>query len=747
MNTCMNPLCFVAGVGLAAAGLQAQSVRIVVNVGDYPSAHDAACDEANVEWDDGRDADDVICTECFAAVELQRFLRKLSGGRSQDDFAIIDDDEPLPACRVILIGNPRTNRAIGSLPAVNRLDREYVDQGAQGYLIRSIEPAGGHGPGADETNARRMLIIGGPHRVGTLYGVYGFLDHLGVRWLSPDDCGEDLPETPFAWPESLDIKERPSFRTRGFHAWENRGNTAFYDWMARNRLNYWCVQTDDPAGLKKRGIRMNCGGHRLQQMFINPSDRYPYEHIRFNNDDALPADPYPVSEEYQGDANGDGVLSYKEAHPEWYYIKDGKRNFNVRKFNFCTSNEHACDELTGNIVRALIDGEWAEADSINFWTADWGKWCECDACRKLGTPTDRNLLLVHRMDQAIKQAIADGRLDREILVYFLAYADVLDPPSRPLPDGFDYDTCVATFFPISRCYVHAIADTKCTEFNKRYQNTFHGWFLDQDRHYRGQVFVGEYYNISGFKCLPIVFARTMSVDIPYYYRHGARHMHYMHCTTKHWGTKSLTNWQFARMLWNPGLDAEALITEYFDRRYGPAAKDARALYERLDTALSNARPLKYNLSRRLNDNQAELFPGKHMKFEPAVFADNDGPDLQEMVEAIDDCTAMLERIRRKPLPDRVQARLAQDAGPLQYASNTLHFYDVVVRAHRLVHADRKAEAATLLPEMKRLAQALERDTTSMAWSSSHGGSSNGLRSSYIVETYERLSNELRHVAD
>ncbi len=723
----------VVVIGMASLG-SAGPIHIVVNVGDYPSAQKAAVDEGNVGWDDGKDADDIICTECFAAVELQHYLRKMTGDAGR--FGIVDDDKLPSDGALILLGNPKTNKAVaGATLKIGLTDATFAALGKEGYLIKT---------GALNTG-RQLMVIGGNRRIGTLYGVYGLLDRLGVRWFAPTELGEEVPKQKIDDLPQMNVTDKPMFFTRGFHAWEYRGNPDFFDWMVRNRMNYWCVENKDRPGLKKRGIQMNCGNHVLIPRFLGPRNPYPYNHPKFAGDEDKPADPYAVGKDYQGDRNADGKLSYFEAHPEWYGLRGGKRSDRIHGDggdNFCTANKDAVDEFMKNLIQDLIDGTWKDADSLNFWTLDGGRWCECEKCKALGISSDRNLLLVHRCRQEMKKAMAEGRLNRDIMIYFLAYADVLHPPTKPLPEDFDYDYCIATYFPIARCYVHALADPKCTEYNARYEKNLYGWAIDPKRHYRGQIFIGEYYNVSGYKCLPIMFSRTMSVDMPYYYKMGARHMHYMHCTTKHWGTKALTNYQFAKMLWKPDLDTKALLAEYFAKRYGPAAGIMRRLYDRLDTALCNVTELKYRLRGRLNGNQKNLFPHKHMKYAKTEFSDNDGPDLAEMATAIDDCVTMLKEARSMSLPERIHARLAEDAGPLTYGSNIIHFYDVIVRMTQLLHADKKAEAVKLLPEMKRLGKALESDTENMKHSSSHASAANGLVASYIPAVYKRLLVEL-----
>jgi hypothetical protein len=61
---------------------------ILVDFGPYHSVQEAANSEANVNWNDADLSDDTVCTECFAAIELQHYLRKATG--QEEDFGIQD---------------------------------------------------------------------------------------------------------------------------------------------------------------------------------------------------------------------------------------------------------------------------------------------------------------------------------------------------------------------------------------------------------------------------------------------------------------------------------------------------------------------------------------------------------------------------------------------------------------------------------------------------------------------------------
>ena len=105
---------------------------------------------------------------------------------------------------------------------------------------------------------------------------------------------------------------------------------------------------------------------------------------------------------------------------------------------------------------------------------------------------------MHRFCQEIDKARAEGRLHRPLEVTFLAYADVLEPPTRPLPGGISSRLCMATFYPIRRCYVHHFDDPACPA-NDQVLTATGRLGQDPQRHYRGQIAIGEYYNVSGLQ--------------------------------------------------------------------------------------------------------------------------------------------------------------------------------------------------------------------------------------------------------
>jgi hypothetical protein len=722
----------LAAVGLAVLATTTASAdtAIVVNFGSHPSAEAAGHSEATVNWLDADTRDDTICTECFAAVELQAYLRKMTG-RDQD-FPVVDDDAPLVR-DVILVGAPASNAASARLAPRLGIDVAQLNQlGPEGYRIK-----------ANSVDGHRVTLIAGGGRVGTLYGVYDLLFRHGCRWFAPGPVDEEVPRLERMF--DLDVTERPDFAARGFLAWEDRGNPEFFLWMARNRLNEWCIEQSGHPLLHKLGIRLVSGMHDEETLFLDPGTPYPYKHARFPGAEDKPADPYPISPEYQGDANHDGKLSYFEAHPEWYAWEKGRRIPGIRGWfgtNFCTSNPDAVTEFMRNFLRAIVAGPYRGSAIVRFWTLDAGRWCQCPQCLALGIPTDRNLLLVHRLDREIKKARADGRLDRSLVIRFLAYADVLQPPTRPLPADFDYQTCAATFYPIARCYVHDFADPKCKD-NQRYVAQLAGWVSDPDRHYRGQVVIGEYYNISGFKCLPIGFQHTMANDIPHYYKAGARDFEYMHVTTGNWGNKALTNYQMARQLWSVRTDCPALWKDYFAGRYGAAAESMAQFYDALEKMLSNVRELKYGLARRLEQGAAELFPNAQLRYERRPGVACDAPTLVEIVDQAKVARKLMAVALKADLPPRIKSRIAEDERMFTYGERTVDYYHACVQGFQAARAGQIADARRHYDDAERLAGLLRADTTSTTQASSHANAPNALVASGAAGAPAKLAQLLK----
>ncbi len=710
-----------------------KNISIVVDKGRFASIEIAARAEHVIDWWDELNPDAAVSTLCFAAVELRNHLCAATGLNPGDEgnFPLTTE---LPQADAIVIG------LAGTIPLAAQYDGKLDGLSNESYSINTIK-----------SGEISYLTLTGKGREGALYAVYSFLEALGFRWFGTGKQGAHIPSIENFCIPQLDITESPSFKTRGCYSeLIDDSDADFVEWLGRNRINFaYLDKIHDPYALKKRGVRLCVGGHEMLERFLNPHHRYPYRHEIFGGDG--PVDPYPISGEYLGDADGNGELSYYEAHPEWFGLVNGKRSDNIGLAghegagdNYCTSNEDATAELCKNVVNCLVSGDLRMTDYLNFWMLDNGKWCSCDKCKASGNYSHRLALVVYALSKAIKAAVADGRLKRKIKVLYPAYHETLPIPDKALPDDFDYEHCVVTYFPIERCYVHTIDDPACTETNQELMESYRQWTTDADRTYRGEIVLGEYYNVSSFAACPIMNIENMKRDIPFYYSTGVRHMYYMHWTALNWGQQSLTNYQFSKMLWNHQLDADALVAEFYQLFYGTAAGKMEEFYTTLERAGRNMKYFKHyqynkgvrhSLAHKLNNDIPELFPLKHMRYDSVNDDPNAGLSVVQTVELFDKCRMQLDAAILLTSDKLVAARLIEDDMRFSYGHDMVRYLYYMSRTNILRHKGEPELARAAFGHARVYAERLEAMTKPLEKLGRFEHLRNGLGATWCRDAY------------
>lgn len=373
---------------------------------------------------------------------------------------------------------------------------------------------------------------------GMLYGAYRFLRELGIEFFSPDEFDTFIPQGVIALPD-LNITQIPRFALRGFFAVEKRDSEAFLLWMARHGLNYWTNNTNHPELCRKLGffLRTNSPGGT---------------HLMFK--DYLPPEQYYSN------------------HPEYYALNSNHERIATmvpgNEWNICTSNPEACKTLVDNIIKDFqTGGRLHGASALSFASFDNGHWCECENCSKLGNRTARLLLLADYCSKRLQQ-----ELDHPVNLIVSAYHETLSPPDIALPEDFDYEHILIEFFPIERCYTHAINDESCSG-NKLLKEFFEAWANTG----KFRLLVCEYYNVSAFASVGLPMDEFMENDLEYYKRTGGDAIAYMHVSTALWAQLSLTNCAFAAAAMNEKFDAN----KFLQKRFGHLATQIIPVYDKL----------------------------------------------------------------------------------------------------------------------------------------------------------------------
>ncbi|MBN1623581.1 MAG: DUF4838 domain-containing protein [Clostridia bacterium] len=556
-------------------------VLIIANKGRFTSIKEAAFAEKEIDWWDDSNTDRTVCMECYAAIELSEHLSLCGCSvnlRDRCDFA--DGD--------------RCDTKNDALIYIGKAFANSEDNGGRDGCFRCRQ----HGENF-------IINIWGQSGIESLYATYQFLDNLGFKWYLPDEKGNIIPESISLKELNVDIEY--DFRTRAcYNEFIDDENPGFLLWASRNRMNMLRVNKfKNPHIVKKLGLAIMGGGHEIFYRYLNPST---------------------VPNEKSG-------KTYFEMHPDWFALIDGVRsnkNENLRAAegyytgdNICTSNENGIATLAQNMIEAFNIGDYRHLEYLNLWAYDNGRWCQCEECKRIGNLSRRMLMLAYEINKIFVSAYKEGILKRRIKFVVPVYHETLQPPDKPLPDDFDYEYIIATFFPIERCYAHNINDSICTESNSLLIKDYDGWNSKNGSNYKGELFIGEYFNVSSFASLPFLFCKLIANDIPFYYNTGTRHLYYMHISARKWGMLALTNNLLALLMRDRCADGQAYLDEMHELLYPNTKEIMIEFHKILEKASVNSKYLKhYQFSKDgekssliANITRDDKFPLSHCKFD------------------------------------------------------------------------------------------------------------------------------------
>ncbi len=453
--------------------------------------------------------------ERFAAAELARYLEAISGA----EFRVESGG-----------GHGSAGICVGRTAGSEQVAAVADGLKPDGYVIRSTGDT---------------LFVTGRDARGTLYGVYRLLEELGCRFLAPNfdlypgGCGEIVPRRERLDLGVLDIVEEPGFAVRRKSIEEGRTHTdercvALIDWMAKNRMNAFAFPLDQFGQgetrwiehrealipeLARRGIELEVGGHGYESH--------------------LPA-PKLAGE-----------------HPEWFALKRGARRSDAHA-SLCDSEPAAVAALIDRVLDFL--SACPEVDVFDLWPPDESDcWCECPACRRLGSVPERHMRVVRQVAEAVGAHFPDKTVE------FLAYDLYTQPPDTPPPANARMDFCS-----IRRSFGAQILNEAC-EVNREYRDALLAW---RERCPDLPLLVYSYYRKYSWKSLPVLLPELIAAELAGYYQAGVVGLG-SYSEPGDWQTYELQHWLVARLSWDPGEDLEAALSGYLGARYGDSAGSLR----------------------------------------------------------------------------------------------------------------------------------------------------------------------------
>jgi hypothetical protein len=468
--------------------------------------------------------------EQFAASELARYLEKMTGA----NFAIEAKTRVAP--EAIVVGRDEAKSVDESIAQSNL--------GEDGFVIRR---SGG-----------RVLIAGASDR-GTLYGVYAFLEKLGCRWFAPNfsfygsATGELVPHVANPVVDNWNIVEKPAFRWRKLYIEEGWSHTEenlkqMVDWMAKSRMNVLDCPIDYQhlhhtewdhwraaltPELKKRGMLIEVGGHGYPN-FISPE-------------------------------------KYFAQHPDWFGMYEGKRSTDPREV-FATSNADAVSTFVAN-VRSYLKAH-PEIDILDVWPPDGARWSDAPEDVALGSPSERQMILLNHLRQELQPEFLKLRLQ------FIAYEVYTVPPSEHKPGP----GIVMEFCPINRSFespLYASDDPQSEEYFHNLQSWL-GGVIDPSN-----IAIYSYITKYAWRSFPVLIPHIIVDEARRYHSAGIGGMS-TYSEPGNWATFELDHYITARALWNPQLDTDTELADYTSHRYGAAGPSVLSYLKLVEEVVPHA---------------------------------------------------------------------------------------------------------------------------------------------------------------
>lgn len=472
----------------------------------------------------------------FAATELKQYLDKITGS----NFRITSN--PTALARIHLGQSPEAT-ASGLQPETLKQDGFFIS--AQGNDVFIV--------GVDNPSARLdsywHLFYNEPNR-GTILGVYEFLEQLGVRWFAPGPDHEVVPRL-----ATLTIAEGTQ-RIEPFHA--DRLNFSAYNFMYSSDspdAGEYCRDVEDAF---LWGVRIKLSS-RQTVIGCHSEDTLKLSTIWADHPERFALNPYRNRASFDGKHHTSFLCWTDPALLEmWTKAADvyfsggspaaaGLPHLESWPWMFILKNEFMIDP----------SDHWGDVDGR----------CRCDRCNAFREkhPSEDDSEIMWKLIAEVAESIREKHPGKFITT--LVYPPKTRYPKHvKVPDNVRVRICIsgpiATLTPRILRTDLGVIRTWATALGVRpvlWTYQCHAAF--------GRTLPG----------VPETYPRLISQFVKET-RNDIGGMYLEQHTLSH-TAMNLDKYISARLMWNPNLDIEAELADYFEAYYGPGAEPAQKLFK------------------------------------------------------------------------------------------------------------------------------------------------------------------------
>ncbi|MFN2352827.1 MAG: DUF4838 domain-containing protein, partial [Kiritimatiellia bacterium] len=277
---------------------------------------------------------------------------------------------------------------------------------------------------------------------------------------------------------------------------------------------------------------------------------------------------------------------FHETNPEFFALQpDGTRSNYGNKM--CHSNPELAQQWLADVEAELAEDPNRQVFNVSPSDGFYSGHCVCEDCRAWDHPdaeprrlewrgmtqiylalSDRDITFANRCARMLRERFPD----KELYVYMLAYGHSCPPPVAAVPDDNVIIGDVANFL------FRSDMQPDSSMIGGVARDYFAGWGKLTDLHF-WRPNIGAPVGIQwGMPDIPL--RRTMA-DMRFAAENGWMGVH-VDFLRMIWSTQGPLYYLMAQLTWNPYADGEAILKDYYQRAFGPAAGEMEAYWSYME---------------------------------------------------------------------------------------------------------------------------------------------------------------------
>jgi len=527
----------------------------------------------------------------LAARELQNWLAKISGAK----VPILSEDKVPPRTYQSLI-------LVGDTKATAKRDLQSNEFELEEIRIRTFP--------------NTLILIGDDERpdelrlYGTLWAVELFVEqYLGVRILWPGELGEVTPKKESIEIGEIDFRFVPKLRQRRIR------NLGYNDRIQRGL---------DKLGWKAEDFKLH---HKQAECWF-----------RFHRLGGSFRGSY-------GHAYGDYWERFSQDHPEWFALQpDGTRDNSKaedgHRARLCVSNRQLIEQVARDRIEQMRRQPTYDTISISPNDGSRATFCLCKNCEAWDAPEGETIEM-----WGPNGPIEHVSLTDRFVKFYSAIAEIV---ARQFPDRYLGAYAYSTYrFPPIQANLHpnvVIGFVGFGYLNEQERQTARQSWLAWSKA-ANKIFLRPNLLMAGLG-YPTVYVHKLAEDLRFCDEHGM-FLADFDCCYQNWASDGLNYYVLAKLLWNQNTDVDALIADYCQAGFGPAAQAVETYFRYIETKTNElAQSNRYKNRKKSQEVLAEHYDNAYLK----------------------QCHALLDAAKQAAKDDMViQQRIAFLRKPLEYA--------------------------------------------------------------------------------